>query len=173
MLCVSSENRTTIAGRERDTRMRRIRNATSVDRPRRGDADMPLPVRAPLLILATLAAIVACGSAGSASRSHVRPASVPSTVLTEAEITRAGARTAHETIERLRPWYFALTRARGASGERAVYVDGMRLGGLEALHGIPSASVREIRSLNAREATTRFGTGHSAGAIVVVTRVGR
>lgn len=94
-------------------------------------------------------------------------------MLNEAEITRAGARTAYEAIERLRPWYLSLTRTRGASGERAVYVDGMRLGGLDALRGIPSASVREIRTLDSREATMRFGTGHSAGAIVVLTRVGR
>ena len=163
-----------LAGRERDRRMPCASTMRSNDRPRRGDAArLPVVVRARFLILATLAALMACASADSASRSHLLRVSTPSRVLTEAEITRAGARTAYETIERLRPWYLSLTRTRGASGERAVYVDGMRLGGLEALHGIPSASVREIRTLDAREATTRFGTGHSAGAIVVVTRVGR
>ena len=162
-----------LAGRERDSRMPCASTMRSIDRPRRGDATRSPVVRVPFLILATLAALVGCASAGSGSRSHLLRVSTPSTVLTEAEITRAGARTAYETIERLRPWYLSLTRTRGASGGRAVYVDGMRLGGLDALHGIPSASVREIRTLDAREATTRFGTGPSAGAIVVVTRVGR
>ena len=101
------------------------------------------------------------------------PTSVSSTVLTEAEITRADASTAYETIERLRPWYLSLIWTRGASCERAVYVDGMWLGGLDKLRGISSASVWQIRSLDAPEATTRFGSGHCAGAIVVVTQGGR
>lgn len=133
----------------------------------------PIAGRA-LLVLAALAALQAgCASAGSTSRSHVSRGFTPSTVLTDAEITRGGTRTAYEAIQRLRPWYLSLTRARGASGERAVYVDGIRLGGLETLRGIPASDVREVRSLDAREATLRFGTGHSAGAIVVVTRTGR
>jgi hypothetical protein len=130
-------------------------------------------LRAPLLILATVATFVACASAGSTSRSQAPRASVPSTTLTEADVTRAGASTAYGTIERLRPWYLSLTRTRGATCERAVYVDRTRLGGLDALRGISSASVWQIRILDAPEATTRFGTGHCAGAIVVVTRPGR
>ena len=125
------------------------------------------------LILATLAAFAACTTAGGSSRSDARPASVPSSVLTEAEITRAGAGTAYEAVERLRPWYMFRTRARGASCDLAVYVDGVRLGGLSALHGIPSTSVWQIRFLGGFDATTRFGNGHCAGAMVVVTRVGR
>ena len=130
-------------------------------------------VRVPFLIVVTLVAFVACANAGSARRSHVQRARVPSAVLTEAEIRRADAGTAYESIERLRPWYLSLTWTRGASCERAVYVDGMRLGGLDKLHGISSASVWQIRSLDAPEATTRFGSGHCAGAIVVVTRASR
>lgn len=149
-----------------------IRNPASIDRPRRGTQPCHRFVRGPFLILATLAAFVACASAGSAGRSRVAP-SVPSALITEAEITRATAISAYESIQRLRPWYLSQTWTRGASCERAVYVDGMGLGGLDKLHGISSASVWQIRSLDASEAHMRFGTGHWGGAIVVVTRVGR
>jgi len=130
-------------------------------------------LRGRFLMLATLTAFVACASAGSARHSRVQGASVSSTLITEAEITRAGAGTAYETMEQLRPWYLSLTRTRGAPCERVVYVDRTRLGGLDALRGIQSASVREIQILDARDATMRFGSGHCAGAIVVVIRVGR
>ena len=71
------------------------------------------------------------------------------------------------------PGRMPVARALSAGADPPSNVDGMRLGGLDALHELPSASVRKIRTLDARDATTRFGTGHSAGAIIVLTRVGR
>ena len=55
----------------------------------------------------------------------------------------------------------------------AVYVDGIRIGTVQALSGIPATNVREIRRLDTRDATTRFGTGHTAGAILIFTKSGR
>lgn len=50
------------------------------------------------------------------------------------------------------------------------YLDGTRLTDLSALGGVPTASVVEVRYLPGSEATTRFGTGHIGGAVVVRTR---
>ncbi|NIP78512.1 MAG: hypothetical protein GWM90_04645 [Gemmatimonadetes bacterium] len=49
-----------------------------------------------------------------------------------------------------------------------VYVDGMELGGLEQLRGLPLDGLARVEYLDAREATLRFGVGHPHGAIEVV-----
>ena len=54
-----------------------------------------------------------------------------------------------------------------------VYLDGIRYGGVESLITIPASTVREVRWLSAIDATTRYGTGHTAGAITVTSRTGR
>jgi hypothetical protein len=127
----------------------------------------------PALALAMFSALAACARGASASGAPAHRTRLSSTVLTEAEIMRAGADDAYETIARLRPLYLSLMRTRTGSCERAVVVDGMRMGGLGELRRIRAENVREIRSLNAADATTLFGIGHCAGAIAVVTRVAR
>jgi hypothetical protein len=49
----------------------------------------------------------------------------------------------------------------------------MLVGGVNALGNIASTTIREIRRLDALEATTRYGTGHPGGAIVIITKHGR
>lgn len=51
-----------------------------------------------------------------------------------------------------------------------VYQDGVRSGGSNTLESMPTIAVREIRFINAADATTRFGTGHPMGAILVTTK---
>ncbi len=51
-----------------------------------------------------------------------------------------------------------------------VYLDGMRTGGVPVLRNIDANNVREIRYVPARDATTKYGTGHSQGVIEVRTR---
>ncbi len=53
--------------------------------------------------------------------------------------------------------------------EIAVYVDGNRLGGVGELRQVPANLVASIEYLDGPSATIRFGTGHSQGAIVIVT----
>jgi hypothetical protein len=54
-----------------------------------------------------------------------------------------------------------------------LYVDGIPSTlGLEALKTIPGEHVLEIRYLTPMDATTRYGTGHSNGAILVITVAG-
>lgn len=85
-----------------------------------------------------------------------------------------GRTTALQLVERLQPGWL---RGRGPVGmdagaaEVVVYVNGQRLaGGREQLSRYVAAELHELRHLSAMEATQRFGTGHTSGAILVITR---
>ncbi|HEV2147686.1 MAG TPA: hypothetical protein VGR37_09820 [Longimicrobiaceae bacterium] len=91
--------------------------------------------------------------------------------LTQEEISRAAQTDAYTIVQALRPNWL---RVRGASSvNRPVYVrayqDGAPLGGAESLRRIPRDAIREIQFLDGTVATQRFGTDHSAGAILVHT----
>ena len=51
-----------------------------------------------------------------------------------------------------------------------VYLNENRLGGSDQLRQVAVSDIREIRYFNSSEATTKWGTGHSAGAIQIVSR---
>lgn len=111
---------------------------------------------------ATAAMTAAAGPRGSAN------------VIVAGEIPGSGAQNALEVIQQLRP---SMLRTRnGSTGEGAngtnivIYVDGARAGDRQTLTAIPAANIREIRLLSASDATTRFGTGHPVGAILVSTK---
>ena len=61
--------------------------------------------------------------------------------------------------------------ARRWPDERAVhvYVDGVLLGGIDALDRIPARAVLHVRHLTPLEAMTHFGSGNSSGVIAVTT----
>ena len=103
-------------------------------------------------------------------------------IISEEEIAALGGQlqTALGIVQRLRP---AMLRTRGGNsssqtdgntsmdavqGEIQVYLDNQKMGGLSALGDITLAQIREIRYMNASDATTLFGTGNSAGAIQIV-----
>ncbi len=100
-------------------------------------------------------------------------------VVEEIDAIRTEVSTARDIVLRLRPGFL---RTRGASsfGNAAngattpslqVVVDGApRAGGPSALDQIPAMTVREIRYINAADASIRYGTGYDAGAILVITR---
>jgi hypothetical protein len=82
--------------------------------------------------------------------------------------------TAHEIINHLRPEWL---RPRGAVSLQSpnasypvVYVNGTRYGPLDSLRQLPSDSIRQIEYMGASDATTRFGTGHPGGVIMITTR---
>lgn len=130
-----------------------------------------------ILSLALSLLIGACAS-GSADgvKSADRPASRRASrdVLTLEEIqTASGAENAYEVVRRLRPEFL---RKRGATSISTpepnpivVYVNGANVGGVEMLRQIRVFELKEIRYVNARDATTRYGTDHSGGALEVVT----
>ncbi len=99
-------------------------------------------------------------------------------VVEEIDVIRTEVSTARDLVQRLRPGFLrnrgASSFGNAASGKSTptarVVVDGAPRGGLSALAEISAMSVREIRYLNAADASIRFGTGYDGGAILVVTR---
>ncbi|MFC1791291.1 hypothetical protein ACFL0I_02345 [Gemmatimonadota bacterium] len=100
-------------------------------------------------------------------------------LLTMEDLAPYEAMDAYSVIRRLRGhWY--QTRSTGTMmdpnlGDQnqaaiKVYIDGvLRVEGVEILRGYSCAEIREMRHLDGRDATMQYGTGHGAGAILVVT----
>lgn len=134
-------------------------------------------MRAPLSpagVLALLVILSGCAAGGAGAGGSRSP-----DLITIEEIRGTSHATAHELIGALRPQWLrsrppnsfsgARNASGGASNEVVVYVDNVRLGGAESLRGVRAEAVRSAAMVNAMNATQRWGTGHAAGAIVVIT----
>lgn len=125
-------------------------------------------LRALPLILAIVAS--ACGSG---TRLENSAPSSSRNVLTREQILETQAGTALDALRSLRPSWL---RPRGTATSMQpppimVFIDNVRSGAsLERLASIDVSSVEEIRWINARDATTRWGTGVAGGVIQVITR---
>ena len=92
--------------------------------------------------------------------------------ITREELDRDAFGDAYRVIERLRRTWL---RRRGAQtaynldNRPAVYLNGVRMEFTE-LRGISDDHIERISLLSPTDATTRFGTNHTAGAIMIVTR---
>ncbi len=92
-------------------------------------------------------------------------------LITREQIEQAQARTAYEVVNRLQPhWLRVRSRGAGQPDPVRVYVDGLLRGDTDQLRFLDATTVAEIRHMNSADATTRFGTGHTSGAILVTTR---
>lgn len=96
-------------------------------------------------------------------------------VITREEIEERApdAKTAYDVIQRLRP-QFLRTRPSGSMQNNApvpikVYVDGSLRGGTYVLRDLLSHAIVSITYFDGSDATTRFGTNHENGAILVKT----
>jgi hypothetical protein len=126
-----------------------------------------------VVMLATIALTMGCAS------SHPTGATLNPNLISTEEISGTSASNAYDLIQRLRPNYL---RTRGAvhgtpngtnkieAVDLVVYLNENRLGGSDQLRQIATSEIREIRYYSASEATTKWGTGHSAGAIQVMSR---
>lgn len=79
----------------------------------------------------------------------------------------------HEFIRRTRPGFLELPGARGggaATPPIAVYVDGRRQGGVDALKSIPAANVQDVVYFEPQRAAAEFGPQAASGAIVIKLR---
>ncbi len=121
------------------------------------------------LAIAGCLVAVACGPAPRAAEPILSRR-----VLLEDEIRGTQVGTAYQIVARLRPEWL---RRRGRASVRdptagavLVYLNGMRQGGVSALDAIVAETVLEMEYLNGQEATTRFGTGHGGGVILVRLR---
>jgi hypothetical protein len=126
--------------------------------------------------LALLFVAIGCAPAAEGAGGSTAPR-MNRNVITAEEIAateRAGS--AYEIVQALRPNWLR-TRAGGTvtnpgAGEPVVYVDGIRMGGTNMLRQIERSGIVTLQYLDAKDATTRFGTGHSGGVIMVGTRRG-
>jgi len=124
------------------------------------------------------------GGGGTAAAAAPRPASGSSTLITQEEIARGQYATALDIVENLRPSMMRprastlsnTTSSSGLSYDAAtsvsvvVFADEVRMGDLRTLSNIPATTVQEIRYINSRDATTRWGTGYGSGVIQVITK---
>ncbi len=123
---------------------------------------------------ATTAAAPIAGAASATSRAAKPPAKGNSNLIVASEIAGTGVSDAFQAVKLLRP---AMLRGRNGSlndnsggAELVVYVDGVKAGGPQSLESVTALAISEIRFISAADATTRFGTGHPLGAILVVTK---
>jgi hypothetical protein len=119
-------------------------------------------------LLGAIALVTACVKSGQPSLGP----SVAADVITAAEIADSHASTAYEAIELSRPRFLISKIDVAPLAEREVYLDGMRLGGIGELHGIPASSVREIRLVRSIDAAAS-GVGRHGGVILVISKAGR
>jgi hypothetical protein len=130
-------------------------------------------------LYAAVIATALCAALGCAGTSAAPPLRGNSNVITNEEITAGAGATAFEVIQRLRPSYL---HTRGAvrsepTGRQnnfvpvdiVVYINENRMGGSDQLRQISVNDIREIRYFTAIEAAAKWGSGHTAGAIQILS----
>jgi hypothetical protein len=122
-----------------------------------------------LVIPGALLLLSACASSG-AKGSATRP---DRNVITSEEIRKSPEHSAFNLIRSLRP---GMLHQRGNTSLSnrdpgiVVFLDGQLFGALSSLDGMETATIQEIRYINAGEAQARFGTGYPQGAILITSR---
>ena len=121
------------------------------------------------------------GCVAPSTQSRLSEPTSKAKAITSAEIDSVLWRTetAADVIRTLRPWmlhgryqsapHSATSGQVRTTRQIEVYVDNLPYGGIETLATIPARSVRAVRQFTRLDATTRFGTDHPNGAIVVTT----
>lgn len=131
-----------------------------------------------LLMLITSVALTGCASSGSTTnveQSGTRPARRDSNVIVADELAASPQGDLLSAVQQLRP---AFLQTRGASSFGVgtapeaiqVYVDGVHVGDASILRQYQARDIKEVRKLSAADATQKYGTGHSQGAILVTRR---
>ncbi|NNF12468.1 MAG: hypothetical protein HKN72_04570 [Gemmatimonadetes bacterium] len=120
--------------------------------------------RAVVIAVALAMGLVGCASSGSGGGS--RPAGATSSRIVSAELEPLGQINPLRAIERLRPQWL-----RTRSGDAPIlHVDGGRRSSLNEMNSYQLSEVDRIEYMSASDATTRFGTGYSGGAILLFTK---
>ncbi len=124
-------------------------------------------MRRSMLIAAVALALGACASGGN-NGAPDKPRPNPD-VITAEEIAAVPVQNAYDAVSRLRPSFFTTQGGTTRTHAVQVVVDGIPQGGVNALRNIIASEVVEIRRMSAADATMRWGTGYSGGAILVRT----
>ena len=105
------------------------------------------------------------------------PAPRERNVITAEELMATHVTSLYQAIQQIRPTFLHDRGYMSVYDARAqvpmVYVDNILMGDVDFLQSINTTEVAEVRKLSAEEATTRWGTGHIGGAIVVTTHSAR
>lgn len=121
-----------------------------------------------VLVLTLALALGLAGCASSGGSSSRIPGSSSNRIVRAELAALEGALNAHQAIVRLRPRWLQ-TRGVG-SFPPVLYVSGSRRGDLDDLKSMQAAELEQMEYMSPSDATTRFGTGHSGGAILVTNR---
>lgn len=120
-----------------------------------------------ILAMAVSMALVGCASSGGGGGSSSQYPGATANRIVRAEIEDLGQVNGLQALNRLRPRW---TTARGSADAPVLYVDGARRGGLQDLQSMRAADIDQMEYMSANDASTRFGTGHTGGAIMVTSR---
>ena len=128
-----------------------------------------LQIRRLALVAAAVSLTVGCASAGGGRTGSTGGSR---NVIVAAELEGGQFDNLRDAVRRLRP---AWLRPRGSTGTTLesglpVYMDNVRAGDITRLESIPVEMVQEVRFLDPRDATFRWGTGHTRGAIEVISK---
>lgn len=128
--------------------------------------------RCSIAIVCALPLMYACASSGGG------PTGDPD-LLTAAQLEAFQHLNAFDAIRQTRPQWLRSSRGRSSfrdanESQRGlrVYVDGVLFGGASDLERIEVRAIHDVRFLDAREATLRYGTNHAEGALLVRTAAG-
>lgn len=121
-----------------------------------------------LFFLPLALGLLACGTAQGSGPTR------SSAVLTGDEIAEVAVNTAYEAVQMTRPQWLHRRSAPTTGSPQpvppVVYLDGLRVGNVEELRRIRAVVVERMQFLSPSDATNRFGTNHTGGAILVTTR---
>jgi hypothetical protein len=129
-----------------------------------------------LVLLAAFFALAACASNAGAGG----PGRGSTAVITQQELDALGGTgDALSAIRALRPGWLRGTRQSTLSDPRTpsegliVYMETVRLGGVNSLESLSINNIGRLEYLTDAQAQFRFGSGHLQGAIVVTPRGAR
>src|SRR5438046_604807 len=129
----------------------------------------------PRAALLTLALTIGCASAASSRTQTPTTPRRDANLITVEELTTVRQADLYAAIQQLRPT-FLQTRGISSTGVGTipeyirVYVDGMLQGDVNVLKNMPASDIKEVRHLSATEATQKYGTGNTMGAILVTRK---
>lgn len=128
-------------------------------------------IHASAIVFTLFVILTSCSTVSSAGD----PRTVGGDVITAAELEQYQGDDLLDVILRARRNWLqtrpSLTAREQDTNPIVVVIDGMpATPGLDPLRSIRVADVREVRRLSASDATTRFGTNMTAGAILVETK---
>ena len=127
----------------------------------------------PLLFLAVALFLPSAVHAQDSAKAKPKIKRNPDVISMQEIEATSDAHDAYELVKRLRPLWLTMRGVGSINlpvAELAVYMNGVRMGGPDALRYIPRTDVAEMRFLRGTDATQRFGTGHENGAILVTSR---